>query len=121
MSEIKIHMLEKAPKGYYGEDVASEEESFSSLQAMGVDEVYYWYISGSYEGTGYLIARKGEQWFEHSMSHCSCYGPICHFEMKTPYSSPREILEKASQGYRDEVEPLVLLAEKHLTPQGAKS
>lgn len=46
------------------------------LKQESFDEVWYSYLSGSYEGSGQMIYRKGDLWGHHDMGHCSCYGPI---------------------------------------------
>ena len=49
-----------------------------TLKSLDFDEVWYSYSYGSYEGSGQLIARKGDLYDFHDMGHCSCYGAIDH-------------------------------------------
>ena len=45
----------------------------------GIEEAWYFYKSGSYEGSGQMLARVGDLWDIHDMGHCSCYGPLEKF------------------------------------------
>jgi hypothetical protein len=45
------------------------------LEDYGFDEVWYDYDPGYYDGSGALLARKGEGFVLFDISHCSCYGP----------------------------------------------
>jgi len=40
------------------------------------DLILYYYVTGYYEGSGALLCRMNKEWFIHSLSHCSCYGPL---------------------------------------------
>ena len=47
---------------------------------IDVDELWYNYEYGDYEGSGLMIARIGDKYDLYDMSHCSCYGPLYHFK-----------------------------------------
>lgn len=79
------------------------------LEDKGVDLAAYWYATGSYEGSGQLIARVDGRWHLHSMSHCSCYGPIEHFELRKGYETLEELLSHCSDELKKEVVPLAEL------------
>ena len=76
---MKIHRL-GLPEGYkfnYGEEADElSEYDIRDLKSLGLDEIFYWYTSGSYEGSGWLIARIGDLYGLFDISHCSCYGPV---------------------------------------------
>lgn len=44
------------------------------------EEIFYHYTSGSYEGSGALLAVNGNETVIHNMGHCSCYGPTDEFD-----------------------------------------
>ena len=56
------------------------EWDLRDLQKYDLDEVWYSYRDEGYDGSGQLIARKGELYDHHDMGHCSCYGCIERFE-----------------------------------------
>lgn len=53
------------------------------LDEHGVHRAYYWYQSGSYDGSGYILMMRNNTWQWHSMGHCSCYGPFENIDWKT--------------------------------------
>ena len=63
---------------------------------LDLDEVWYWYASGSYEGMGEILMRKGDLYDIHDASHCSCYGPTEHADFN---GVP---LEKLTEGFTEE-------------------
>lgn len=76
---MKVLRLEETHELYqkqYGSASELSEYDFKTLEDMGVDTVAYWYSCGSYEGSGELIGRIGDEWFYMNLSHCSCYGPV---------------------------------------------
>lgn len=64
-----------------------ELETFSD-----VDEVWYQYEYGSYEGYGYALLRKGEFYELYDMGHCSCYGPTEYYSGFTSTKSLAELI-----------------------------
>ena len=62
---------------YSGYDACElESGEIEDLVMMGCDRVWYWYGTGSYEGTGYCLLHSSDgKWALETMSHCSCYGP----------------------------------------------
>ena len=45
------------------------------FEEQGVEELWYYYGAGSYEGTGYALMRVGDKWDGVSLGHCSCNDP----------------------------------------------
>jgi hypothetical protein len=76
---VKIHKL-GLPEGYkfnFGEEADElSEYDIRDLKDLYLDEIFYWYTSGSYEGTGWMIARKDGLYGLFDLSHCSCFGPV---------------------------------------------
>lgn len=72
---MKIHNINKFPPAYEYQHGTIESLDPSDFKSLGVDEVWYWYASGSYEGSGQMLMRRGNLYDTHDMGHCSCYGP----------------------------------------------
>jgi len=57
-----------------GSDECDPDE-YDGLSTDDIDVIFYTYESGSYDGDGEAIIRKGGKWYRVNLSHCSCYGP----------------------------------------------
>lgn len=76
------HNLVPLPDGWdaWGYDMKTPSEELSSYDIRecpeDIEELWYWYKTGSYEGSGAGVARfsNGEYGFM-DFCHCSCYGP----------------------------------------------
>lgn len=64
---------------FYNEDGDIDTCDLQALP-LGTEEMRYWYARGSHEGCGEAFLKINGEWFCHGMSHCSCYGPMEHFE-----------------------------------------
>lgn len=113
MRKVIEHFLTNIPENYPYLSGESEGLADYELDGLDVDEVWYWYSYGYYEGSGFLIARKGQKWGSTDLGHCSCYGPTEHgisnwvdsyTELKSQYLVNRE--------YWKEVEAVFNLVEK---------
>ena len=71
------HNLNTLPTGlsYASSDLSNLDE-WDLKQVSDADEIWYWYTTGDYEGSGYAIIRKGDLYAYSDMGHCSCYGPL---------------------------------------------
>jgi len=113
-----IHNLARIPEGlgYSFSDTTDEltKSEVKDLEELGIDEVWYWYVSGSYEGSGQMIIRKEDKYYLHNMSHCSCYGPLDEIDMSDAraFSSLNEMKRRCSKHYLVEVLPLIEEASK---------
>jgi len=75
----QVHrVVNPAYKSEYVEDANLDESELEKLYPLNVDEAWYWYKQGSYEGRGQILIRRGQQYMIHDLSHCSCYGPLDH-------------------------------------------
>lgn len=74
---MKVNNIGKMPDNYdrYFSIAVLDEYDFKNLP-QGLDEIWYWYAIGSYEGAGELLMRKGDLYDTRSLGHCSCYGPL---------------------------------------------
>lgn len=111
---MKIHNLNKLPDGFdsswYDSLAELEEYDLRDLKKQGIDEIWYWYVVGSYEGAGQLLMRKGNDYGIHDMGHCSCYGPVDESCFIAQYKSLTEIESKCSATAWKEIKGLVEMA-----------
>ena len=110
---MQIHNYGKFPEGYdnsYCDISALDVRDIEALQKLDVDEAWYWYASGSYEGSGQILMRKGDKYDIHDMGHCSCYGPTENATFGGTYPSLDEIQQKCSAEAYKEIAPLVEMA-----------
>jgi hypothetical protein len=56
---------------HYGERGELSDSNLKDIENLGVDEIWYWYAYGDYEGSGEILMRKGDRWDVDSLSHCS--------------------------------------------------
>ena len=72
---MKINFLGKFPNGYsaYGTLAELNEYDLEKLAKHNLDEVWYWYSTAPYEGSGQILMRKGDLYDVHDAGHCSCY------------------------------------------------
>lgn len=109
--KLKVNNLAKFPENFeykYGSISELDEYDFENLQKLGVDEIWYFYAVGIYEGNGQILMRKNNLFDIHDAGHCSCYGATdkISFNGKT-----FEELEKSiSKEYYREVKELFDLA-----------
>jgi hypothetical protein len=107
-----IHRLETLPAGFSEYD--SEEIdvfNFMDLIEMGIDEIWYWYGGGCYEGVGQILMRRGQWWVLHNAAHCSCYGPTDDIpKTLAAHPSLNSLQGMLSDEYLKEVLPLIDMA-----------
>lgn len=74
---MKVNFLGRFPKNYspYGELAELDSYDMEDLNKLGLDEIWYWYSTAPYEGSGQILMRKGDLYDLHDAGHCSCYGP----------------------------------------------
>lgn len=104
-----IHRQEELPKGYgYYVSEPLSQWDFDYIKNLELDEIWYWYGGGGYEGSGQILMRKGELYDLHDCGHCSCYGPTEHIEFK---GKPlNDLVKSLSEHYFKEVEQLLKMA-----------
>lgn len=69
---ISLVKLDQFP---YDDPSELDSHELSELREQGINEAWYYYLLAPYEGSGLLIARKGNLFCEYDLGHCSCYGP----------------------------------------------
>ena len=76
---MKINNLKSYPNNYgynYGELGELSSYELDYLNQFELDEIWYYYAYGSYEGYGMILMKKGDLYDAFSLGHCSCYGPL---------------------------------------------
>ena len=108
---MKVNYIQEMPvTSKYWDAGELHEWDFRYLDKLSLDEIWYWYGVGDYEGAGQLLMRKGEKYDLHDMGHCSCYGPVEEVVFK-----PQELEDlktSCSADYTKECKPLFEAAEK---------
>ena len=104
-----IHNYGKIPEGLYYEYGDAGELDDYDLEDIprDIEEIWYWYAIGSYEGSGNLIALRDGKYYLESLSHCSCYGPTEHLDFNIPYNSIEELERAATGEYTKEIKLLI--------------
>lgn len=95
---------------------SDELDEWDLKEVKHFEWIVYEYKSESYEGGGHAILYDEEKYYHHDMGHCSCYGPMEHFEPNAPYGSLKKLRESFSKGLLEEVQPLFdFIKQKRLT------
>lgn len=105
---MKINCLNRLPSNLnysYVDFCKFDDYEFDILREAGFEEIWYWYGSGCYEGSGELIARKGNLYDIYDLGHCSCYGPVDDIGNFNGVSLT-ELKDKMSKEYYEEVKEL---------------
>ncbi len=86
-----------------------EKDSYieNDFKKIEPDLVVYSYETGSYEGSGFAIWKKGENWFYDDLGHCSCYGPTENIDkangMPFKFEQVKEVVEKSYSSYGKDI------------------
>lgn len=59
--------------GYKNHPLSDDELEY--FKSVGLEQIWYWYLTTNYEGAGDLIGLKDGKYYHKSLGHCSCYGP----------------------------------------------
>lgn len=113
---MKLHNVNQFPSqsddnwreySYYDLDKLYDSDE-ELLERDGFEEAWYWYATGSYEGTGELIGRGTDgRWTVFSLGHCSCYGPIEDRGTSKWYDTIEEMTEGFTPERLNEIQPLL--------------
>lgn len=88
----------------------SDELSDTELKYIPdfVQEIWYWYQGGGWDGRGYMILLPGDEYSTESLSHCSCYGPTSDLNIQEFDFKPLNLLsENCSKEYLHDIQPLL--------------
>ena len=112
---MKVHRYESLPAGTtytWGDPEELADYDFEELKDTAVEEAWYWYACGGYEGAGYIIMREGSSFFLHDMGHCSCYGPLdgATDALRVPYETLDALEAACTDDLESELAPLLKMA-----------
>ncbi len=115
MGERKMEvMCVKIPPGCgYGDkhEPAESDElgsyNMDDLKNIGVTKAAYWYESGYYDGTGYIVYYANGGWHESSLGHCSCNGPTDDLGNKNGVATLDELEAKCSPELRRNLSTII--------------
>ena len=95
-----LGLPEGQKKEYCNEEGGLASYDIDHLEKFGIEEAWYWYALGSYEGTGMLLMRIGDLYYLESLSHCSCNSPV-HFYKLDRGKSLEDLERDGSEEYRN--------------------
>ena len=72
---MKINILQPTGDYNYSDEDRLPDYVLDVVEQSGAEEIWYWYWTAPYEGSGWLLARKGDKYDTADLGHCSCYGP----------------------------------------------
>jgi hypothetical protein len=125
MTEKEIYDLGFIPHDLeYGGDhtvsVITSDQLLPILEEVKAEACFYWYSTGSYEGSGEMIILRDNEWHLLSISHCSCYGPtekIAEKMQSQGFTTFTELEAACTNEYKKSVSPLItLIKEKGYGP-----
>lgn len=65
------------------------------------DKFYYSYFQGSYDGSGFAIWVRNNEYFYHELGHCSCYGPFENIAQSNKMPLTLEKIKTVINNYDD--------------------
>lgn len=110
---MKVHNYDAFPPELdyrYGDIRELDDWDTEKLEALGLDEVWYWYAYGGWEGSGQILMRKGSEYDVHHAGHCSCYGPTEDVVFNGRESLDELVESLSGEYYEKEVAPLIEMA-----------
>lgn len=110
-----IHNYGKIPEGLryeYGTPTELDEYDLRDVAKLDLDEVWYWYAQGHYDGSGAILMRKGDEYDLGNLGHCSCDGPTASLGFQG--TTFEELKKSLSTGLDEETKCLFEMAEKTL-------
>lgn len=106
---MKINNVNKFPdKEYDYYDLSGFSKYDIKNIPKEVEEIWYWYGVGSYEGAGELIARLDNGlYMHHSCGHCSCFGPTEDICIPETRKTLKELVDSMSDELKENVKPIL--------------
>ena len=108
---MKVNFLGRFPDNYsaYGKLAEFDEYDLEYLTGHAIDEIWYWYSTAPYEGSGQILMRRGDLYDLHDAGHCSCYGPT--ERIKFVGKTLNELYQQIHKEYfENEIRPLFEMA-----------
>lgn len=90
-----------------------DEQDFKNIPDF-VQEIWYDYHQGFYEGYGYMLLRSGDEYALESLSHCSCYGPCEGIGIlkEENFRQLEELTKNCTADYLKDVTPVLNLVQQ---------
>jgi uncharacterized membrane-anchored protein len=109
-----VHRVDGFPPNYnpYSTDLDELDDYELNILAetYGIDECWYWYATAPYEGSGYILMRRGNQWDFDDLGHCSCYGPMENVHFTSQGNTINEMLDSITKEAQQDILNLVVVA-----------
>lgn len=115
---MKVVSIEKIMGEYHSDYKIALLDTWDieKLKEHNIEEFYYWYGTGCYEGSGDAIFKRTDgKWDTLCMGHCSCYGPLENLETahKEGYDTLEALYNSCSEEYKKTIAPLIELAQEN--------
>ncbi len=102
----KVIRIPYVGRGYEDRDLGDYELEY--VYRNNPEAFVYSYGTGFYEGSGNALMFAGGKWRYFNLGHCSCNGPTESIDCSSDgYETLDALLEKTSQGLREEIAPIV--------------
>ena len=105
-----VHEVDCPTESSWGVPTCLADYDIRDFEHAGAVAVWYWYIGGSYEGSGYALYTNGTRYDVVNLDHCSCNGATDDVSGTYAYASLDDI--RGSVEYMRVIQPLVEEARK---------
>lgn len=97
-----------------GKDVAVDNDyGLSIVNSYGATAIIYKYTQDDYEGYGHALILINGQWYLHDMGHCSCYGPLCEFNLDVRHEEELDnLFNSCSTELQKDIEDIFIRAKE---------
>jgi len=76
-----------------------DKYDIKDVEKLGAEWFVYFYLSGFYDGNGFVIWKEEDRYGYHDLSHCSCYGPTQGIGREAVYYPCLSDIEKFANNY----------------------
>jgi len=115
---MKVYRVEYDYDEYFEASELLNQEIEIVRKCIDPEVFVYWYSVGYYEGAGKAIFKKDGLWYDMSLSHCSCYGPLgycdspedcdeLNFDQMKGYETLNILLDHHSDYSQQDMYPLI--------------
>lgn len=97
---------------YNPEDEKQSNYDYDRMLEIGIDELFYWYSNGDYEGVGHAIFKKNDIYCHVSLCHCSCYWSFDEIEDGLNFLPYEELINSFSEELKEECSTIIEAIQK---------
>lgn len=103
-----IHEIKNVDSKKFYQSGEQESLDFSDEDLKGIDELWYYYFCGCYEGSGVALLRIGDLYSNANLGHCSCNSPQDGINDCKPdsYITLEKLKEVMTKELNNEMEPI---------------